>query len=103
MLALSSCAPSLESVYRPLFEPHEWVFSAERTGLNSAYKNIIRVVSQPVSRTESLLRVHVFPDDSDPKVGARQTYKLVWKDATPRLTNAERAEFIRLAQKIFLP
>ena len=85
-LLLSSCAPSLESVYRPFFEKHEWVFSAERTGLNSAYKNIIRIVSQPLSRTESLLRVHVFPDDSDPRVGARQTYRLVWTTGAPRLT-----------------
>ncbi len=85
LLLFSSCAPSLESVYKPFFEKHEWVFSAERTGLNSAYKNIIRVSSQPVSRTESLLRVHVFPDDNDPKVGARHTYKLIWTDATPRI------------------
>lgn len=85
ILLFSSCAPPLESVYKPFFEPHEWVFSAERTGLNSAYKNIIRVSSEPVSSTESLLSVHVFPDDNDPKVGARQTYKLIWTDATPRL------------------
>lgn len=84
-LLLSGCAPSLESVYKPFFEAHEWVFSAERTGLNSAYKNIIRVSSEPVSRTESLLRVHVFPDDLDPKVGARHTYKLIWTGTAPRL------------------
>lgn len=82
---LSSCAPSLESVYEPFFEKHEWVYSAERTGLNSVYKDIIRVSSEPVSRTESLLRVHVFPDDSDPRVGARHTYKLIWTDAAPRI------------------
>ena len=84
-LLLSGCSPSLESIYKPFFETHEWVFSAERTGLNSAYKNIIRVNSEPVSRTESLLRVHVFPDDNDPKVGARHTYKLIWAGAAPRL------------------
>ena len=85
ILLLSGCAPSLESIYQPFFETHEWVFSAERTGLNSAYKNIIRIVSQPVSRTESLLRVHVFPDDNDPKVGARHTYKLIWTGTAPHL------------------
>lgn len=85
VLLFSSCAPSLESVYKPFFETHEWVFSAQRTGLNSVYKNIIRVSSVPVSRTESLLRVHVFPDDNNPRVGARHTYKLIWTDATPRL------------------
>ena len=84
-LLLSGCAPSLDSVYKPFFEPHDWVFSAERTGLNSAYKNVIRVSSEPISRTESLLRVHVFPDDVDPKIGARHTYKLIWTEATPRL------------------
>jgi hypothetical protein len=85
LLLCSSCAPSLENVYQPFFEKHEWVFSAERTGLNSAYKNIIRVSSQPITPTESLLRVHVFPDDNDPRVGARHTYKLIWTDAAPRL------------------
>lgn len=85
VLLLSGCAPSLESVYKPFFERHEWVFSAERTGLNSAYKNIIRISSEPTSATESLLRVHVFPDDNDPKVGARHTYRLVWTGTAPRL------------------
>jgi hypothetical protein len=85
VVLFSSCAPSLESVYKPFFETHEWVFSAERTGLGSAYKNVIRISSQPVSANESLLRVHVFPDDTDPRVGARHTYKLIWTEAAPRL------------------
>ena len=85
LLFFSSCAPSLESVYKPFFETHQWVFSAERTGLGSAYKDIIRVSSEPVNRTESLLRVHVFPDDTNPNVGARHTYKLIWTDAAPRI------------------
>jgi hypothetical protein len=82
---LSSCVPSLESLYQPYREAHEWVYAAERTGLNAAYKNIIRISSQPQG-DHSLIRVHIFPDDSDASVGARHTYRLEWNSAIPRLT-----------------
>jgi hypothetical protein len=86
ILALSSCVPSLQSLYQPFFERHEWVYRVERTGLNASYTDIIRVSSEPVNPRETLLRVHVFPNDNDPRVGARHTYRLVWSDATPRIT-----------------
>jgi hypothetical protein len=81
----SGCAPSLRSIYQPFFERHEWVYNVERSGLNASYKNIIRVSSEPVNTTETLIRVHVFPDDKDPSVGARHTYRLLWTGATPVL------------------
>ncbi|NJK44398.1 MAG: hypothetical protein HC933_09055 [Pleurocapsa sp. SU_196_0] len=85
ILLVTGCAPSLESLYQPYFETHEWVYKVERSGLNAHYQNIIRVSSQP--RTDhSLIRVHIFPDDSDASVGARHTYRLERRGAIPRLT-----------------
>ncbi len=86
VVLLGGCAPSLESVYQPFFQAHQWVYRVERTGLNASYKDIIRVQSEPVNAHESLIRVHVFPDDRDPRVGARHTYRLRWTGATPRIT-----------------
>jgi hypothetical protein len=84
ILCVTGCAPSLESVYQPYFETHEWVYNVQRSGLNAQYQNIIRVSSQPRS-DHSLIRVHIFPDDSDASVGARHTYRLERSGAIPRL------------------
>jgi hypothetical protein len=85
LVLLSSCAPSLEGLYQPYREAHEWVYTAERSGLNAAYRNIIRVSSEPHA-DHSLIRVHIFPDDADASIGARHTYRLEWNGTIPQLT-----------------
>ncbi len=86
IVLLSGCAPSLESLYQPYRQKHEWVYRAERTGLKISYQNIIRVWSEPQAGNTSLVRVHIFPDSLDARVGARHTYRLDWSRTPPTIT-----------------
>ena len=77
--------PSPEAVYAPYRESHRWVYTVERTGLGATYRDRITLETQPQTNGTTVLRVHLLPDATDPKVGARQQYLLDWRQSPPSL------------------
>lgn len=90
-LGLVACVPPTpQAIYAPYLEPHRWMYATRTSGPGrDEYRDHILVESEPLSDHRTLLKIHIAPNQNDPRVGARQRYVLDWSSTPPRLESLE--------------
>lgn len=53
------------------------------------YQDHVLIESEPLSDRRTLLKIHIAPNENDPRVGARQRYVLDFNSIPPRLASLE--------------